>query len=159
MPTTPIRASDALAIPVPAARIWPVLADVERYAEWWPPSVGARLLAPGDPLVGAELEIRPRAGRPFQCRVDAADPPLRMDLRYHGFVDGTGGWRLEPDGDGTVVTYALDVVAHGWLVAAIARVVPLAERHSGPMRDVLRALAARVTRPSTPAGAAAPPRS
>lgn len=141
MPTTPIRASDSRWIPATPDQIWPVLAQVEGYARWWPSSVAARLVHPGAPLVGAELEIRPRGGRPFLCRVEAATPPSRLDLRYHGFVDGAGGWSVAPDGDGALVTYALDVVAHGWLVAAIARVVPLSERHSAPMRDVLDALA------------------
>ena len=63
-------------------------------------------------------------------------------MRYpDGFITGTGEWRLQPLDDGsTRVTYAIDVVARGWLAAILGRLLPLPKIHSKTMQDILAAL-------------------
>ena len=64
-----------------------------------------------------------------------------MRVRYYGgFIAGCGEWRLEPLGGGTRVIYDLNVEAGGWLVAFLARMIPLGRLHSRPMRGVLENL-------------------
>lgn len=146
MPTTPIQARDTVTLPAPPKQVWAVLADVADYPRWWPASVRVRVVSGGAEAAGTELEIQPSGGRPFTCRVESLDAPTRIGLRYHGLVEGTGEWRLEGVESGTRVTYTIDVVAHGWLVALVARLANLAEAHSGPMRDVLTSLGREVER-------------
>jgi carbon monoxide dehydrogenase subunit G len=68
-------------------------------------------------------------------------------MRYgEGFITGTGEWRLVAEAGGTRVAYALDVSAHGWLVALLGRLLPLGRVHSRSMRQVLANLEAEVRR-------------
>lgn len=136
MTTTPIRAEDGATLPCPPADVWAVLADVASYPRWWPPSLHVRVAPDG------EVEIRPRGGRPFRCRVASADPPRELRMRYAGgFIEGTGVWRLaDAEGGGTRVTYTVDVVAHGRLVAFLARFLDYGRMHSRLMEDVFRHL-------------------
>ena len=62
--------------------------------------------------IDSEVEIRPRGGRAFRCRVELLEPPRRMRERYPGdFIAGVGEWRLEAVACGTRVLYELDVVS------------------------------------------------
>lgn len=142
MPITPIRAEDRVVVPAPIEDVWAVVADVARYPRWWPPSVTARVVRGAPGPVGVEVELQRPGGQPFRCTVESVDPPRGMVMRYHGrTIEGAGAWRLAPVEGGTEVTYTLDVVAHGWVVAVLSRVMSLEEAHSGPMRDVLGRLA------------------
>ena len=70
-----------------------------------------------------------------------------MRMRYgDGFVTGSGEWRLEAVAGGTRVVYALDVLAHGWLVALLGKLLPLGKIHSKSMQEVLANLEAEVRR-------------
>ncbi len=142
MPSTPIRATDERVIPFPAQQIWSVLADVAESSRWWPSSVQLKVLGAAPSLVGIEMEICPRGGRPFRCRVEAIEPPKRMVMRYPGdFIVGTGEWRLEDlSASSTRVTYEIDVVANGGLAVILGRLLPLPKIHSKSMQDILAAL-------------------
>ena len=64
-----------------------------------------------------------------------------MRMRYgNGFIVGTGEWRLTAVAGGTRVTYELDVVAEGWLVALLGRVLPFGRMHSRLMAEILETL-------------------
>ena len=116
--TTPIRAVDERVLPFAPDQIWPVLADVNGYPQWYPSSLHLQVRAVTADGIGSELEIRPRGGRAFRCRVESLEGPRRLRLRYPGdFIVGTGEWRLDAAPGGTRVVYELDVVAHGRLVA------------------------------------------
>lgn len=92
-------------------------------------------------MVGAELEIRPVAGRPFRCRVTSISPPSRMEMQYFGgFVEGTGVWLVEPEMDGTRLTYSIDTKASGMLVAVLGRILDLGTVHSKQMQAVFDGL-------------------
>lgn len=141
MTTTPIRAVDDVTIPFPPSEVWPVIADVAGYAGWWPKALRVRVVAGGTEAVGTDIELHPPGGRPFRCRVESAEPPRRMVVRYHGgFLSGTGEWRLDPVGDGTRVVYTLDVYAAGWIVAVLGRFLDLGRMHSKSMQEVITSL-------------------
>jgi uncharacterized protein YndB with AHSA1/START domain len=141
MTSTPIHATDEITIPFPATEVWEVLADFERYPQWWPKSLDIRVLSGGMELLGTEVELRPAGGRAFRCRVEAVDLPKCIGMRYFGgFIDGFGAWRLEPLGQETRVIYQLEVNAHGWLVSLLGKVLNLGRMHSRLMQTVLRNL-------------------
>ena len=102
MMTTPIRAVDERVLPFVPDQIWPVLADVTGYPQWYPPSLHLQVRAVTADGIGSEVELRPRGGRAFRCRVEALEPPRRLRLRYPGdFIVGTGEWRLDAAPGGT----------------------------------------------------------
>ena len=145
MPAAPIHAVDERVLPFAPEQIWPVLADVTASPRWWPTSIRLTVLNASPGLIGSELEVCPRGGRPFRCRVEAIEPPRRMQMRYgNGFVTGTGEWRLEAVAGGTRVAYALDVQAHGWLVALLGKLLPLGKIHSKSMQELLAKLEVEV---------------
>jgi coenzyme Q-binding protein COQ10 len=147
MISTPIRAVDERMLPFVPDQIWPVLAEVKGYPNWYPRSLNVKVLAATADGIGSELEIRPRGGRAFRCRVESFKPPHRMRMRYPGnFIEGVGEWRLEAVTGGTRVVYELDVVANGRLVAWLSRLLPLGLLHSKSMREVLENLEREMAR-------------
>lgn len=147
MLTTPIRAVDERVLPFAPDQIWPVLADVNGYPQWYPPSLHLHVRAVTAAGIGSEVELRPRGGRAFRCRVEAIEPPRRMQMRYgNGFVTGTGEWRLDAAPGGTRVAYEIDVLATGRLAVLLGWLLPLGKIHSQFMREVLEKLEAEVRR-------------
>lgn len=148
MSGSPIHAVDERVMTYSAEQIWTVLSDVAKSPGWWPRSVRLSVIRVEPGLIGSEMEICPRGGRPFRCRIEAIDVPNRMVMRYPGnFVHGVGEWRVEPQGDGkTRVTYALDVVANGFLAVLIGKILSLSKIHSRAMQDVLCALEGETAR-------------
>lgn len=145
--TTPIQAVDARVLPFTLEQIWAVLADPARYPNWYPTSVRIQARHVSASLTGTEFEIQPRGGRSFRCRVEATEAPHAMRMRYPGdFIVGTGEWRLAAVSGGTRVTYALDVVATGWLAALLGKILALGKIHSKAMQEVLAALEQEVRR-------------
>lgn len=152
MNSTPIHATDEIIIPHPATKVWPVLVDFAGYPRWWPKSLGIRLLSGSAGLLGTEVELRPRGGRPFRCRVERVDVPKCIQLRYFGgFIDGVGEWQLEPLGQETRVVYRLEVEVRGWLVVLLGKVLNLARIHSRFMQSVLHNLDDVLDRTEQPA--------
>jgi len=138
---TPIRAKDSRFVPFPREAVWRLIVDIEGYLGWWPQKLGLRILSSGSQIVGTELEISPASGRPFRCRVASVNPPNRMDMQYFGgFVEGTGVWLLETEGNGTRLTYSLDTRARGMLVAILGRFLNLGTLHSKQMQAVFDGL-------------------
>ncbi len=147
MLTTPIRAVDERVLPFAPDQIRPVLADVNGYPQWYPPSLHLHVRAVTAAGIGSEVELRPRGGRAFRCRVESLEPPRRLRLRYPGdFIVGTGEWCLDAAPGGTRVAYDLDVVATGRLAVPLGWLLPLGKIHSKFMRGVLVNLEAEVRR-------------
>ena len=149
MLTTPIRAVDERVLPFAPDQIWPVVADVNGYPRWYPPSLHLQVRVVTADGIGSEVELRPRGGRAFRCRVESLEAPRRLRLRYPGdFIVGTGEWRLDAVPGGTRVTYEMDVVATGRLVVLLGWLLPLGKIHSKFMREVLANLERETTRRS-----------
>ncbi len=84
MPAAPIQAVDERVLPFAPDQGWPVLADVNGYPQWYLPSLhlqGRAVTANG---IGSEVELHPRGGRAFRCRVESLAAPRRLRLRYPG---------------------------------------------------------------------------
>lgn len=141
MMTTPIRAVDERVLPFAPDQIWPVLADVNGYPQWYPPSLNLHVRTVTADGIGSEVELRPRGGRAFRCRVESPEAPCRLRLRYPGdFIVGMGEWRLDAAPGGTRVAYEMDVVATGRLAGLLGWLLPLGKLHSKLMREVLENL-------------------
>jgi hypothetical protein len=86
----------------PAAAVWAVLVDIDRWPEWNPFAKAGGRLAVGETL---EVEIRPPGQRPmtFRPTVVKLDPGVELrwlgQLGVPGLFDGEHGFRIEPDGD------------------------------------------------------------
>lgn len=142
---TTIRAVDEVFIPASPQRVWSVVSDIRRYPTWWPASLRLTILSCPEVLQGAEVEIAPSGGAPFKCRVTKVEPPTQMVMEYFGgLVSGTGAWTLKPADGGTLVTYRLDAVGHGWMVKILGLFMNLGAVHSRLMKGVLENLRSRV---------------
>jgi hypothetical protein len=90
-----------IAIERPAAAVWAILADIDRWPEWNPFAKARGRLAVGERL---EVEIRPPGQKPmtFRPTVVKLDPGVELRWLGHlgipGLFDGEHGFRLEPAG-------------------------------------------------------------
>ena len=141
-----IRATDTILIAAAPREVWRVLTDFTRYPAWWPDNVRVRAgdIPPG--LVGTELDIRPKGGPGFRCRLEQLREEEELVFRYHaGPYQGTGAWRLTWTGSGTQVTYLTDLTSEHWLLRFFGRLTDLGRAHSRLMRPVLAGLRRAVT--------------
>ncbi len=135
-----IRAADRVDIAAPAERVFAILADAQNYPRWWPPALRVRIV---ETIAGQEIDIHPPGGG-CRCRLGAADPPHRLVVDYiAGPQRGLGVWTLaaKPDGAGTTVTYAVDLMPHGLIARALSHVMDFSALHSRHMWPVLEGLA------------------
>lgn len=72
---------DERVLPFALEQIWPVLADVNGYPQWYPPSLQLQVRAVTAAGIGSEVELRPRGGCAFRCRVESLEAPRRLRLR------------------------------------------------------------------------------
>jgi len=93
----------------PPERVWAVLADWERQAEWMPDVAWIRVLGPERGL-GARLAVRTKVlGVPVATdlvEVTAWEPVRRLGVRHTGVVTGEGEWTLEPTAEGGGTRFA-----------------------------------------------------
>ena len=103
----------SIVVAAPAAVVWDVLTDLERYAEWNP----FVLEAAGEAAVGAQLRvrIRPEGGRTMTLRptVTAVDAGrcfawLGRLWGVPGLFEGAHRFELEPVDGGTRLVHAED---------------------------------------------------
>lgn len=146
MHSTPIQATDSILLPLPLQAIWPHVADLRSYPRWWPAVLLPRVTIPADGVLhGSELHLRPLGTRSFTCKVVAVEPPQTMTLEYTGpFITGRGEWQLTAEGQGTRVSYVVDVEIHGAMVALVSRGVDLRWVHGQSMRLIFAALRRRL---------------
>jgi len=136
-----ITATDEVHIAASPAAVYRVLVEFERYADWWPPTVRASAVSVTPQVEGSELEIQPRGGPAFRCRVEQAIPEQLLALRYlTGPYEGVGIWTLEAVAGGTRVLYTIDLTSEHRLLRFFARFTNLGRSHSRLMRPVLAGL-------------------
>ena len=137
----PIQMADETYIPLSPATIWPVLADIAQYPNWWPWLLFVSPLRVNQGLIGTEFTIRPYGWRSFCCQVVSVEEPVRICLKYDGvYMGGVAEWRLEPVDDGTRVIYDMDAEVNDPLVALVGKVIDLKSIHSFSMRNIFRNL-------------------
>jgi hypothetical protein len=87
----------------PAAAVWTILADIDRWQEWNPFAKASGHLAVGEML---EVQIRPPGRSPmtFRPTVVRFDPGIELRWLGHlgvpGLFDGEHGFRVDPEGEG-----------------------------------------------------------
>lgn len=141
----PLQTTDTVLLPLPPEAIWPVLADISQYPQWWPTTLFAKVSPAPTGLIGSELHLRPMGIRRFTCRVVAAEAPHAIDLEYVGhFITGHAQWLLEPEGQGTRVHYGIDVIVHDRMAALGAKLIDLTAVHSHSMQGIFQGLRHRL---------------
>ena len=144
MPATtslPLRFSDEILVPCPPATIWPILANIAGYSQWWPRYLLVRLLQPAPHLIGTEFVIRPYGWRSILCRVTSFEEPAHICLQYDGtYMRGTASWRLERGEQGTRVVYEMDAVVSDLAVYLVSFIASLKSIHSFSMRGIFKNL-------------------
>ena len=117
----------------PPAKVWAVLTDPTLHAKWW---------AAGDvrPVVGHRFTLDMGQWGQQPCEVLAVEPERLLAYSFApGTLNTTITWRLQPEGDGTRLSFeqsefdlesplgklALEGMGNGWpgLLARIERVI------------------------------------
>nr|WP_320010500.1 SRPBCC family protein [uncultured Desulfobulbus sp.] len=141
----PLKVTDSRLLPFTAEAIWPILADIQRYPQWWPKILFPRVSLAQEKLIGTKLHLRPMGMQAITCIVRAASAPQFINLEYVGsFITGHAQWKLDPQEESTQVSYVLDVQVHGVLTALASQVINLQAIHSFSMRTILKALEQQV---------------
>ena len=88
-----------------AQEVYDVLADPFGLARWWPSVyLEVKELEPGDPATdkGRVIGLHTKGFLPYTLRwnftVTESTPPTGFKLVAHGDFEGTGVWKLKPDG-------------------------------------------------------------
>jgi carbon monoxide dehydrogenase subunit G len=112
------------------ARVWEVLADGHRYAEWVKGTKHIREVEPDWPAVGTSIHFTAGFG-PLEHKdrttVRASEIERKLELEVHAWPAGTArvALSIEPDGDGSRVTLAEHPLRGpaAWLHSALTAVV------------------------------------
>jgi uncharacterized protein YndB with AHSA1/START domain len=95
-----------------AQEVFDVLSDPFGLARWWPSVyLEVKELKPADPGTGMArtIGLHTKGFLPYTLRwnfrVTESTPPTGFTLVAHGDFEGTGVWKLVPDGDFVDVTY------------------------------------------------------
>ncbi len=128
-------------ITAPIDAVWEAIYHSERWPTWWKEIESVEELQPGDKLgVGSVRRYVFRTRLPYQLkfdmRVTRVEPPVALEGVASGELEGTGRWRLRPEGQLTAVDYTWSVRTTKWwmnLFAPLARPI-FAWNH----REVLR---------------------
>jgi len=89
-----------------------VAVDLERYPEWWPQVIAVAALGPDD------ARVLCRSALPYTLdlvlHAVSRDLPT-IEVAISGDLDGCARWTLAENGTGTIMEFAEDVVATGFL--------------------------------------------
>lgn len=130
-------------VAAPASRVHEVLADLERYPDWWPQ---IRAVAKID---DDNARVICRSVLPYNIDLlltAIRRDPLELESTLSGDLQGTARWLLHPDGDRTDLVYLQDVLVTGRLLGVLSVVLrrPLAWNHDKMMAGCRDGLAAYV---------------
>lgn len=108
-------------LPYPPEKLFDLVADVERYPEFLPWCVGARILRRADNVLYADLMIGFKMFREtFTSRVTLSRPE-RIDVEYQKgpFRHLTNHWIFRREGDGCVIDFYIDFEFHSRLLRRV----------------------------------------
>jgi hypothetical protein len=116
--------------PAAPGRVWPILADYEKWPAWWRGIRGVEVLREGDKSgVGTVLRQRWRSRLPYTLVFDLEmlkiEEARLLEGLATGDLEGTCRWTLEPADEGTELTFDVDVRTARWWMNLP---VPLAPR-------------------------------
>ncbi len=133
-------------VPHPPAAVLGVLVDVEHYPAWWPQVVGCLKLGEGEGIVLC------RSTLPYTLELhttEAVRTEQVLEARLSGDLDGWVRWRVSPEGSGTRVHFAQEVVVTDprlRLAAYVGRPV-LRWNHARMLAGARRGLSRRLLTP------------
>ncbi|MAO79235.1 SRPBCC family protein [uncultured Nocardioides sp.] len=142
VPTSTYSFRDRWHVDAPPERVREVLVDVERYVEWWPQVVAVGYLGEGRGLVLC------RSALPYTLQLvltEVLNRPDVLEVGVEGDLEGTVRFELRPEGGGTRLDFAQDVVVPG-LLGALSRVARpvLTWNHDRMMRGCVEGVRRRV---------------
>lgn len=113
------------------AALWPVLTAVEEWPAWWRGVVAVERLTDGDPSgLGRRYRTTWRGRLPYTLTFETQTTRIErlslIESQAHGQLQGTGTWRLQPNGAATQVHYRWAVrTTQPWMnaLALLARPV------------------------------------
>jgi uncharacterized protein YndB with AHSA1/START domain len=135
----------------PIERVWDVLAENERWPEWWRGAEAVQVLEPGDEArVGELARYTWRARLPYRLEMDirttVVERPVLCEGRVTGGLEGLGRWRLFERSCHTTVTFEWQVATtRPWMNALAPLARPLfRSNHDWVMRNGGTGLARRL---------------
>lgn len=131
-----VHSDDCRTLPFSASEVFNAILDFQRYPEWWPKQLRIRVLRTTTDFLGSQIEVRPMGGR-FTCEVVGIERNRIIQIAYvDGLHRGVGVWKFEADGDGTAVSYRIDLEPQGWLPRLLSHVMDFGRIHSNEMQQV-----------------------
>ncbi len=107
----------------PVETVWPVIRDVSGYSRWWKEFVETKRRNEIDG-VGAVVWVHAKSALPYhmyfevECVREA--PPRLTAVRVRGDLNGEMQWTLEPEGQGTRLTFEETVTTGKALLTLLA---------------------------------------
>lgn len=141
-------------IAAPVRAVWQSLSDSQGWPLWWPYVRSVRLLrqdSRGE--VGSERRIEWGSALGYGLTLDVTTTRIVKDREIegiaHGDLDGVGLWRLDSDGNVTLVTYRWAVsLRKPWMRQLLPVLRPVfAWNHNAVMRAGARGLARHLAAP------------
>lgn len=132
----------------PVHRLWPLLAQVDRWPHWWPGAraAGSALRAPASPL-GDVARLSLRGALPIEMRLQlttiAVEDARMLEWHAAGDLQAVVAWILEPGrGRGVDITCRWDLApaSPGWRGLAMLSRRVLEWNHFALMRSGARGL-------------------
>lgn len=140
--------SDSAWVAATPAALFDALTDFEQFPAWWPRHYRVVCKRAGSSLEGREVWLRPNPSLTIGWRIIEAQPKQAFKLAYsQGWHTGYGKWTFEPEGEGTRMTYHIDIVPKNLIYGWIYRLVNLRKRHSRDIQMIMGLAAARVGAP------------
>lgn len=108
-------------VDAPPAAAWAVISDVERWPEWTESITSLQLLDAGELRMGSRARIKQPSVPAVVWQVHEYEPGRYFAWRTGGLMPTVGRHRVEPDGDGSMVTLSVEqsgifsVLAGWWL--------------------------------------------
>ncbi len=115
------RAEETIVIDAPAAKVWSVVTDYERYPEFLPEMTSVTILSRHENVVVARFDLELMMRFSYTLRLQEEPPTaLRWTLESAGMmVANSGGWQLTAEGQKTRATYVLDVELKGLIPKSV----------------------------------------
>jgi len=138
---TKICARDSYIYPYSPQEIYPLLANIPGYKEWWPGEFHVRILEKTEDYLHSKIEVWASGGW-FRCETTALEFPKRIDIQYYqGVVVGNSWWDLEEVAGGhTKVSYCIDLKPNGRIMNVAAKIINISAFHSFQFKRVLKKL-------------------
>ena len=101
-------------VEAPIERVWEAIHDSRRWPEWWRGVLAVETVTPPADVGSGEVRRYTFRGRlpyslTFDMRVARSEPPVLLEGRASGELEGTGTWTFAPTDTGTDVRYVWEI--------------------------------------------------